>query len=65
MADGRLSPLTAGITYQVELYDMDADRTELHDLASQHPEKLEEMVRQWQSWAERVGVQPWPFENKK
>ncbi len=48
-----------------ELYDMDADRTELHDLASQHPEKLEEMVRQWQSWAERVGVQPWPFENKK
>ena len=48
-----------------ELYDMDADRTELHDLASQHPEKLEEMVRQWQSWAKRVGVQPWPFENKK
>ena len=38
---------------------MDADRTELHDLASQHPEKLEEMVRQWQSWAKRVGVQPW------
>lgn len=50
---------------QWELYDMDADRTELHDLASQHPEKLEEMVRQWQSWAKRVGVQPWPFENKK
>ena len=57
--------LPQGSPTKWELYDMDADRTELHDLASQHPEKLEEMVRQWQSWAERVGVQPWPFENKK
>ena len=47
-----------------ELFDMDADRTELNDLSEKHPEKLKEMVGKWQAWAERVGVQPWPFENK-
>ncbi|MCX6872228.1 MAG: arylsulfatase [Verrucomicrobia bacterium] len=47
-----------------ELYDMDADRTELHDLAAEQPQKLKEMVGKWQAWAERVGVQPWPLEKK-
>ncbi|HBV64800.1 MAG TPA: arylsulfatase [Rhodopirellula sp.] len=47
-----------------ELFDMDADRTELNDLADKHPEKLKEMVAKWQAWADRVGVQPWPFKNK-
>ena len=47
-----------------ELFDMDADRTELNDLADTHPEKLKEMVGKWQAWADRVGVQPWPFKNK-
>ena len=40
---------------------MDADRTELHDLAATQPEKLKELVDKWQAWADRVGVQPWPF----
>jgi arylsulfatase len=44
-----------------ELYDMDADRTELHDLATTQPEKLKELVGKWQTWADRVGVQPWPL----
>ena len=48
-----------------ELYDMQADRTELHDLAEEHPERHQQMVGQWQSWADRVGVQKWPFQNKK
>jgi arylsulfatase A-like enzyme len=47
-----------------ELYDMQADRTELNDLAKDMPGKLNSMTEQWQSWADRVGVQPWPF-NKK
>jgi len=47
-----------------ELFDMDADRTELNDLADTHPKKLKEMVGKWQAWADRVGVQPWPFKNK-
>ena len=47
-----------------ELYDMEADRTELTDLSEQHPERLAKMKQQWQSWADRVGVQKWPFKNK-
>ena len=44
-----------------ELYDMWEDRTELNDLAGEQPERLAEMVAAWEAWAERVGVQDWPF----
>ncbi len=44
-----------------ELYDMEADRTELNDLAKKMPGKLDTMVAAWQAWADRVGVQPWPI----
>jgi len=44
-----------------ELYDMEADRTELNDLAKKMPGKLDAMVAAWQAWADRVGVQPWPI----
>ncbi len=44
-----------------ELYDMTADRTERHDLAAQQPERVKEMAAQWQAWAKRVGVKPWPL----
>lgn len=47
-----------------ELYDMERDRTELHDLAESEPGKLKELVGKWQAWADRVGVQRWPFPNK-
>lgn len=48
-----------------ELYDMEADRTELNDLASKMPDKLSQMVAQYKSWARKVGAIDWPFENKK
>lgn len=48
-------------TRRWELYDMLADRTELHDLASEKPERTSRMVDAWRVWAKRVGVQPWPF----
>lgn len=41
-----------------ELYDMAADRTELHDLAAQHPERVQDMLRQYEAWAARCGVLP-------
>ena len=41
-----------------ELYDLDADRTELHDLAAQHPERVADMARQYDAWAKRCGVLP-------
>jgi len=44
-----------------ELYDMEADRSEMHDLSAAHPERVREMAAQYDAWAERVGVQPWPL----
>jgi len=43
-----------------ELYDLDADRTEMHDLASKNLDKVRELKTLWEDWAERCGVQPWP-----
>lgn len=44
-----------------ELYNLANDRTELHDLSRQHPERVRSMADQWQTWADRVGVRPWPL----
>ncbi len=41
-----------------ELYDMETDRTEMHDLASAHPERVTAMKAQYQDWAKRCGVIP-------
>jgi arylsulfatase len=41
-----------------ELYDMDADRTELHDLAARHPDRVADMARQYEAWAKRCAVLP-------
>jgi arylsulfatase len=41
-----------------ELYNVDVDRAELHDLATQHPEKLKEMVNLWFSEAGANGAFP-------
>ncbi|MDQ3623969.1 MAG: arylsulfatase [Verrucomicrobiota bacterium] len=44
-----------------ELYDIAADRTEMRDLAAHQPERVKEMSAQWEAWAKRVGVMPWPL----
>jgi len=44
-----------------ELYDMETDRTELDDLAENHPVKVADLASKWTAWAGRVGVQPWPL----
>ena len=43
-----------------ELFDMEADRTELHDLAGAMPEKVKVMAGQWDAWAKRANVLPKP-----
>ena len=43
---------------QWELYHLDADRSECNDLASTHPEKLEELVSLWWREAEAHNVLP-------
>ncbi|MEM9148424.1 MAG: arylsulfatase [Pseudomonadota bacterium] len=42
-----------------ELYDMDADRTELSDLAGRNAPLEADLLGQYGAWAERVGVLDW------
>jgi len=37
-----------------ELYDLEADRTELKDLAEEYPERLRQMAQAWRDWAKRT-----------
>jgi len=41
-----------------ELYDVEADRTELNNLAASHPDKVKEMSGLYDAWAERCHVVP-------
>ncbi|MDG1874244.1 MAG: arylsulfatase [Mariniblastus sp.] len=47
------------------LYHIESDRTELKDLAESNPAKLNEMIANWQSWADHVGVVEWPIKKKR
>lgn len=44
-----------------ELYHIPPDRTEMHDLAAAQPDRVKAMASQWDAWAKRVGVKPWPL----
>ena len=57
-ADGRWK-LVRDYPKAWELYDIERDRTELHDLASAHPDVVADLSGRWQAWADRVGVLPW------
>ncbi|TVR09560.1 MAG: arylsulfatase [Planctomycetota bacterium] len=41
-----------------QLHDMQRDRTELHDLAAEHPAVVNSLASAWQDWADQVGVRP-------
>jgi arylsulfatase len=43
-----------------ELYDLEADRTELNNLAGKYPQKVEQLKAMYESWAARCEVRPWP-----
>ena len=42
-----------------ELYDVEAERTEINDLAAKHPQKLEELTGLYRDWADRCFIYPW------
>jgi len=42
-----------------ELYDLEADRTEMNDLASKEPQRVKMMVAKYDAWAARAHVDPW------
>jgi arylsulfatase A-like enzyme len=48
-----------------ELYDVEADRTELKNLAGQYPEKVDQLKAMYKAWAARCGVLPWPIKKRR
>ena len=42
-----------------ELYDLEADRTEMKNLAEQQPQKVKELIGKYEAWAARAHVVPW------
>ena len=38
---------------------MEADRTEMTNLAEKQPDKAAELVRKYEEWARRANVAPW------
>jgi arylsulfatase len=42
-----------------ELYDMEKDRSETNNIIELYPEKANEMIGQYDEWAQEVGVLPW------
>jgi len=44
-----------------ELYDLQADRTELADKSADQPAIAAELKAAYQAWADACGVQPWPI----
>ena len=48
-----------------ELYNLDADRSELNNLASVHEKRAKEMAEKWEAWAIEAKAKPWPWNRKK
>jgi arylsulfatase A-like enzyme len=42
-----------------ELYDLDADRSEMDDIAGSQPDLVRKMTADYDAWAKRANVQPW------
>jgi arylsulfatase len=42
-----------------ELYDMEADRTEMHDLSATQPQLKKELIAKWEAYATRTHAIPW------
>ncbi len=41
-----------------ELFDLEADRTEVNDLADRYPQRVQQMADAWIRWADRTGWEP-------
>ncbi|MBL7141245.1 MAG: arylsulfatase [Planctomycetes bacterium] len=62
--DGKWKLVAKGAAGDWELYDMEADRSELHNLADQHPDRVKEMAERWETFARQAHMIPWPWKGK-
>ena len=58
--EGDWKLVRAGRNGAWELYDMKADRTELHDLSATDPDRARALAGKWEAWALRAQVRPYP-----
>lgn len=56
--DGEWKLVAKGINGKWELYNITSDRSEMHDLASEQPDRVKELSTAWQTWAEKSQVLP-------
>ncbi len=61
MRAGKWKLVAKGPAGKWELYDLNRDRSELNDLADTYPERVNQMAVQWEAWAQRAHVLPWPW----
>ena len=56
--EGRWKLVAKGQDGPWELYDIDADRSELHDVIAEHPDLSKRLAADWTAWAKRDDVLP-------
>ena len=61
LRDGKYKLVAKGAEGAWELYDLEQDRSEMHDLAAREPERLKKMVADWEAFARRTKAIPWPY----
>ncbi|MBK9166575.1 MAG: arylsulfatase [Bryobacterales bacterium] len=54
--EGPWKAVWGATNFRWELFNMDEDRTETHDLASREPERLARLTRRWEEWAGTTGA---------
>ncbi len=57
--DGPWKLVAKGAAGPWELYNMESDRTEQHNLAAAEPDRVKSMAKAWETWARRAKVLPW------
>ncbi|MEP7363085.1 MAG: arylsulfatase [Acidobacteriota bacterium] len=57
--EGKWKLVALGPSAAWELYDMEADRTEMNNLAQAQPGRVHDMAGRWEAWAKRTNVLPW------
>jgi len=62
---GDWKAVAEGVKGDWELYDLSKDPFEQQNLGAQHPERLQELIAQFDNWAEEVGASPLHHEGWK
>ena len=65
LRDGKWKLVARGANGPWELYDIEADRTELNDLSQEHADRAKNMAGRWEAWAIAAKAKPWPWGPKK